>query len=157
MRIRSFVLMLIVLFGCKDEKEEWLLHLSELGFWERLKEIKATSELPVSGQKRRVSSLLHLLKHDDQTVRLTTAREIAEIRGVAREAIPHLMANFTYENGEEGLGYVYAVASFGDHALPYLETALKNDDWLIRTRACDAIREIAPKLYLDGECKQKMP
>lgn len=138
-----------------DDEKDWLTHLNGLGFWERLAEIRSVSELPKAKQKERVPALIRLLKDKNQSIRLTAAKELTEIRDSAASAIPHLIDNFKYENGEEGADYVEAVSFFGTQALPLLETALKSDNWLIRARACDAIRIIAPKTYLDGECRKR--
>ena len=134
---------------------DWYAHLQKLGFWDRLAEIKAVSELSEAEQRQRLPALIRLLKEPDQSVRITAATEIAEIKDVSEEAVASLIENFKYENGEEGMVYVDAVATFGEQTLPALQIALQNNAWLVRTRACDAIRKIKPNLYLNGECKQK--
>ncbi len=139
------------------EAPDWVSHLRGLSPWERLTQIKAVSELPKAVQRQRLPALIRLLNDDDQSVRITAAAEIADIRDVAPDALPHLIENFTYEHGEEGLAYVEAVAAFGEQALPQLQRALESANWLVRARACDAVRMIKPRLYLDGECKQKAP
>lgn len=139
------------------QTDDWLAYVRGLGFWERLSEIKSVSQLPKAAQRDRVPALVQLLKDDDQSVRITAAAEIAEIRDVAEAAVPRLIENFRQPNGEEGIEYVLAVAAFGERALPDLLQALGASDWLVRTRSCDAIRKIKPRLYTDGECKQKAP
>ncbi len=74
---------------------------------------------------------------------------------MASDAIPTLIENFTYEHGEEGMGYVDAVAAFGRPALPQLERALESGNPLVAARACFAIRKIDRGRYPDGECRQK--
>lgn len=138
-----------------SEMQDWFAYLNKLGFWERLAEIRAVSDLPKSDQRDRVPVLIRLLDDKDQSVRLTAAQEIAEIHDVSEQAIPSLINNFKYENGEEGMGYVKAVAAFGNQVLPSLRNALESENWLVRVRACDAIRLVNSKLYLDGECKQE--
>ena len=118
-------------------------------------EIGAVSDLPSSAQTERVSVLIRLLNDKDQSVRLAAAVEIAEIRDVAQGAIPSLIDNFKHESGEEGMVYVRATAAFGDPALPSMQNALKSKNWLVRVRACDGIRMVNPKLYVDGECQKK--
>ncbi len=140
-----------------NDPQDWFAHLNRLGFWDRLAEIKAVSERPESVQRERVPALTRLLHDTDPSVRLTAAKEIAEIRDLARNAIPDLIDSFKYENGEEGMVYVEAVAAFGDQALPSLQAALESKSGLVRVRACDAIRILNSKLYLDGECRQKAP
>jgi HEAT repeat protein len=137
------------------DSEAWLSHLNQLGFWEKIKEIKSVSEMPESKQNELVPALFVLLKDSDQSVRLDAAAELAEIQ--APLAISHLIENFNYENGEEGMGYIEAVAAFGKTALPQLKKALHDENWLVRTRACDSIRVIDPKMYIDGECKHLAP
>lgn len=135
--------------------QDWYTHLQNIGFWDRLAEIKSVSELGEAEQRQRVPVLIRLLKDPDQSVRITSAMEIAEIKNVSQKAVPSLIENFKYENGEEGMVYVEALAAFGDPVLPALQSELNHNNWLFRTRACDAIRKIKPNLYLDGECKQK--
>jgi HEAT repeat protein len=135
------------------QAQDWLQYVRGLGFGERLAEIRSVSELPKAAQRERVSALVHLLKDEDQSVRVTAAAEIAEIRDVSSGALPGLIESFQQPHGEEGLGYVDAVAVFGEQAMPQLEQALGNRNWLVRARACDAVRKIKPKLYKDGECK----
>lgn len=105
----------------------------------------------------RVAPLVQLLKDKDQSVRIAAAAELAEIRFVAENALPALIENFREPHGEEGIEYVAAVAAFGERALPLLERVLIDDNWLIRTRACDAVRTIKPRLYRDGECRERAP
>lgn len=136
---------------------DWLTYVRELGFWERLSEIKSVSHLPEATQRDCVPALIRLLSDEDQSVRLTTAAEIAEIRDVPEAALPQLIENFQQPNGEEGMEHVGVVVAFGGEALPHLQKAMDNSNWLVRTRSCDAIRKIKPKLYTDGECKQKAP
>lgn len=90
-------------------------------------------------------------------MRLAAAAEIAEIRDVSAVALPRLIENFQQPHGEEGMGYVEAVAAFGEPALPVLQQALGGNNWLVRARACDTVRKIKPKPYRDGECKHKAP
>lgn len=49
------------------------------------------SERPKSTQRERVARLIHLLNDLDQSVRLTSADELAEIREVSQEAVPSLV------------------------------------------------------------------
>lgn len=151
----SLPLLLPVAGGGSDSS--WLKYVQGLPFGQRLLEIKAVSTLPVAAQKDRVPALVHLLKDSDQSIRITAAAEIAEIRAVSEDALPALLDNFDQPHGEEGAEYVAAVAAFGTRALPLLEGALKSDNWLVRARACDTIRTINPSLYRDGECKERAP
>ncbi len=151
------VIVLLVSTVALAQTQDWLKYVQGLGFWERLAEIESVSELPKAAQRDRVSALIHLLKNEDQSVRLAAAAEIAEIRDVSEAALPGLIENFQQPNGEEGMEYVGAVAAFGEQALPHLEQALGSSKWLVRARSCDAIRRIKPKLYTDGECKQRAP
>lgn len=139
------------------QTQNWLEYLRGLGFWEQLAEIKSVSEQSNAVQRDRVSALIHLLEDEDQSVRLAAAAEIAEISDVSEAALPRLIENFQQPNGEEGAEYVEAVAAFGERALTHLQQAMASDNWLVRARACDAIRKIKPKLYIDGECKHKAP
>lgn len=158
MKIRaSATLMLLFCLPAAGQGEEWLRHVRSLGFGERLTEIRAVSTLPPAVQRERVPALIQLLKDSDQSVRITAAAEIAEIRSVAESALPALLESFKQPHGEEGAEYVAAVAAFGEAALPRLQAALGHDDWLVRARACDAIRRIQPSLYRDGECKERAP
>lgn len=156
-RMLRIVFLLLVSTAALAQTPDWLEHLQRPGFWERLAEIRSVSELPKAAQRDRVPALAHLLKDADQSVRLTAAAEIAEIRDVSEAALPRLIENFRQPNGEEGMEYVAAVAAFGERALPHLQQALHGSNWLARARSCAAIRKIAPKLYVDGECKQKAP
>ena len=88
-----------------DAAEDWFAHLNRLGFWERIAEVRAVSWLPKSVQKDRVPALTRLLDDADHSVRVTAAREIAEIRDVSAEALPSLIKSFKRENGEEGMEY----------------------------------------------------
>ena len=137
------------------DAQEWLAHVRGLDVGERSVEIKAVSQQPKAVQRARVPALIQLLDDEDQSMRVTVAAEIAEIHAVSSEALPKLIENFKREHGEEGMVYVAAVAAFGERALPRLQRALKSDHSLVRMRACDAVRKIKPKLYLDGECKHK--
>ncbi len=139
-----------------NDPQDWFTHLNRLEFWERLAEIRAVSELPKSAQSDRVPVLKPLPQDKDQSVRLTAAKEIAEIRDVSQTTLD-LINNFKYQNREEGMGYVEAVAVFGDQALPSLQSALESKSWLVRVRASDALRIVSSNLYLDGECKIKAP
>jgi len=139
------------------QAQGWLEYVRGLDFGQRLAEIRLVSELPKAAQRDRVSALILLLKDEDQSVRLTAAAEIAEIRDVSAVALPGLIENFQQPHGEEGMGYVEAAAAFGEQALLLLQQALGSSNWLVRARACDAIRKIKPKLYRDGECKYKTP
>jgi HEAT repeat protein len=139
------------------QTQDWLKYVRGLGFGERLAEIKRVSTLPQAVQRERVAALIQLLKDQDQSVRVVAATEIAEIRDVSRAALPQLINNFEQTHGEEGTVYVEAVAAFGEQALPPLQPALESSNWLVRSRACDAVRLIKPKLYRDGECKDKAP
>jgi HEAT repeat protein len=116
------------------QAQDWLTYVRGLGFWERLAEIQSVSELSKAAQRDRVSPLIHLLKDEDQSVRLAAATEIAEIRGVSEEALPRLIESFQQPDGEEGMAYVEAVATFGEQALPLLRRALGSSSWLIRAR-----------------------
>jgi len=147
--------LLLVSSAVAAQGQDWLTHVRGLGFGERLSEIKSVSQLPEAKQRERVPALIQLLMDDDQSVRITAAAEIAQIRGVAEDALPSLIENFRQPDGEEGMEYVLAVAAFGEKALPRLERALGSSAWLVRTRACDATRKIRPQLYRDGECKEK--
>lgn len=155
------MLRIVILFMISNvalaQAQDWLEYVQGLGFWERLAEIKSVSELPRVAQRDRVSGLIRLLKGQDQSVRVTAAAEIAQIRDVSEAALPQLIENFQLPNGEEGLEYVEAVAAFEEQALPHLRRALGSSNWLVRTRSCEAVRKIQPKLYSDGECKQKAP
>jgi len=151
------VILLLVPTATLAQAQDWLKYVRGLGFGDRLAEIRSVSQLPKAAQRGRVSALIHLLKDEDQSVRLTAAAELAEIRDVSDVALPPLIENFQQPHGEEGVGYVEAVAAFGEHALPLLQQALGRSNWLIRARACDAVRKIKPKLYRDGECKHKAP
>lgn len=151
------VILLFVSTAALGQAQDWLKYVRGLGFGERLAEIKSVSELPKAAQRDRVSALIHLLKDEDQSARLAAAAEIAEIRDVSEVALPRLIENFQQPHGEEGMGYVEAVAAFGEQALPLLQEALGSSNWLVRARACDTIRKIRPKLYRDGECKHKAP
>lgn len=139
------------------QTQDWLTYVQGLGFGARLTEIRSVSQLPKAAQRDRVSALIHLLRDADQSVRLTAAAEIAEIRDVSDAALPRLIENFERPHGEEGMGYVDAVAVFGERALPLLQQALGSSNWLVRARACDAARKIRPQMYRDGECKRKAP
>lgn len=157
MKIGIVAVGMLVLISCNEERRQWLSQVEGLDFWEKLQEIESVSELPKSRQVRIVPDLIHLLRDEDQSVRVTAASELADISDVASEAIRPLINNFSYEHGEEDAQYVNAVSSFGRQALPQLEVALSRDDWLVRARACDAIREIAPGMYSDVECDEKEP
>ena len=133
---------------------DWATQLRSLGFWERLASIKATSEQSVEIQRARVPDLVALLRDPDQSVRVTAATELAEIRAVASGAISALVQAFGQPHGEEGVEYVSAVVAFGAEALPALETALEDDNWLVRTRACMALRKLQPKRFIGGDCKR---
>lgn len=139
------------------QAQDWLKYVRGLGFGARLAEIGTVSELPKAVQRARVPALTDLLKDEDQSVRLAAAAEIAEIRDVSAVALPKLIENFNQPHGEEGMGYVAAVAAFGEQALPLLEEKLGSSSWLVRARACDTVRMIKPGLYKDGECKQRAP
>lgn len=149
------VILLFISTAAMAEVQDWLKYVRGLGFGERLAEIRTVSELPKAAQRDRVPALIHLLKDEDQSVRLAAAAEIAEIHDVSDVALPRLIENFRQPHGEEGMGYVAAVAAFGEQALPLLQQALGNRNWLVRARACDAVRRIKPKLYKDGECRRK--
>jgi HEAT repeat protein len=136
---------------------DWLKQVQDLPFGQRLLEIKAVSTLPAETQKDRVPALIQLLKDRDQSIRVTAAAEIAELRAVSEAALPALVDKFDEPHGEEGAEYVAAVAAFGDRALPLLQEALRSNDWLVRSRVCDTIRTIKPSLYRDGECKERAP
>jgi len=136
---------------------DWLEHVRALSFSDQLNEIKGVSTHSPATQRDRVPALIELLKHKDQSVRIVAAAEIAEIRQVSESALPALLQSFEQPNGEEGMEYVTAVAVFGERALPLLQKSLTNDNWLVRTRACDAIRIIKPTLYKDGECNERAP
>lgn len=151
------VILLFIATATLAQAQDWLKYLRGLGFWERLAEIRSVSELPKAAQRDRVSALIQLLKDEDQSVRLTAAAEIAEIRDVSEIALPRLIENFQQPHGEEGMAYVEAVAAFGEQALPLLQQAMGSSNWLVRARACDAVRKITPKRYRDGECKDKAP
>lgn len=146
-------ILLFVSTTALGQAQDWLRYVRGLSFGERLVEIRSVSELPKAVQRDRVSALIHLLKDEDQSVRLAAAAEIAEIRDVSDVALPRLIENFEQPHGEEGMGYVAAVAAFGEQALPLLQQTLGSSSWLARTRACDTVRMIKPKLYKDGECK----
>jgi len=151
------VILLFISTAALAQAQDWLKYVRGLGFGERLAEIRSVSELPKAAQRDRVSALIHLLKDEDQSVRLTAAAEIAEIHDVADAALPGLIESFQQPHGEEGMGYADAVAAFGEQALPLLDQTLGNRNSLVRARACDAVRKIKPKLYKDGECKHKAP
>jgi HEAT repeat protein len=151
------VILILVFTGTPAQAQDWLTYVRGLAFWERLAEIRSVSELPEGAQRDRVSALIHLLEDEDQSVRLAAAAEIAEIRDVSAVALPRLIRAFQQPHGEEGMGYVEAVAAFGEQALPLLQQALGSNNWLVRARACDAVRKIKPNLYKDGECTQKTP
>ena len=82
------------------QAQDWLTYVQGLGFGERLTEIRSVSQLPKAAQRDRVSALIHLLRDADQSVRLTAAAEIAEIRDVSDAALPRLIENF--ERGRSG-------------------------------------------------------
>ncbi len=151
------VVLLFVSSIALAQTQDWVDYLQGLGFWERMAEIKSVSEQSTTVQRDRVSALIHLLKDEDQSVRLAAAAEIAEIADVSESALPRLIENFQQPNGEEGAEYVEAVAAFGERALSNLQQAMSSDNWLVRARACDAIRKIKPKHYVDGECKHMAP
>lgn len=155
MKRLQIVILLLISTAALAQAQDWLKYLRGLGFWERLAEIRSVSELPKGAQRDRVPALIHLLQDEDQSVRLAAAAEIAEIRDVSDAALPRLIENFQQPHGEEGMEYVGAVAAFGEQALPLLQQALGSGDWLVRARACDAVRKIKPKLYSDGECKHR--
>lgn len=153
------MLRIVILFSISTaalaQAQDWLNYVQGLGFGARLVEIRSVSELPKAAQRDRVSALIHLLEDEDQSVRVVAAAEIAEIRDVAEAALPRLIENFQQPHGEEGMEFVEAVAAFGEQAMPHLQQALGSSNWLVRARACDAIRKIKPTLYKDGECKHK--
>jgi hypothetical protein len=149
------VMLLVISTAAGAQTQDWLRYVQGLGFGEQLAEIRSVSELPKTAQRDRVSALIHLLKAEDQSVRITAAAEIAEIHDVSDVALPGLIESFQQPHGEEGMGYVDAVAAFGERALPLLDQALGSSKSLVRARACDAVRKIEPKLYKDGECKHK--
>ena len=154
-RILRLATVLLVSTAAAAQTQDWLTHVRGLAFGERLSEIRAVSQLPKPIQRERVPALIELLKDEDQSVRITAAAEIAEIREVAEAALPSLIENFRQPNGEEGMEYVLAVAAFGEKALPLLERGLGSSEWLVQARSCDAIRKIRPKLHKDGECKER--
>ncbi|MEK6244859.1 MAG: HEAT repeat domain-containing protein [Pseudomonadota bacterium] len=156
-KMLRIALLLFISTATLAQAQDWLKYVRGLGFGERLAEIRSVSELPKAAQRDRVSALIHLLKDEDQSVRLAAAAELAEIRDVSDVALPRLIESFQQPHGEEGMGYVEAVAVFGEQALPLLQQALGSSNWLVRARACDAVRRIKPKLYRDGECKDKAP
>ena len=156
-KMPRIVILLFFSTATLAQAQDWLKYVRGLGFGERLAEIRSVSELPKAAQRDRVSALVHLLRDEDQSVRLTAAAEIAEIHDVSDVALPGLIENFQQPHGEEGMEYVDAVAAFGEQALPLLEQALGSRNSLVRARACDAVRKIKPKLYKDGECKHKAP
>jgi HEAT repeat protein len=147
------VALFFVVTAAPAQVQDWLQHLRGLGFGERLAEIKSVSGLPKAVQRDRVAALIRLLKDEDQSVRVVAAAEIAEIQDVASAALPGLIENFQQPHGEEGMEYVEAIAAFGERALPLLQQALGSANWLVRTRACDAVRKVMPQLYSDGECQ----
>lgn len=156
-KMLQIVILLFISTATLAQAQEWLQYVRGLGLWERLAEIRSVSDLPKGAQRDRVSALIQLLKDEDQSVRLAAAAEIAEIREVSDLALPRLIENFQQPHGEEGMGYVEAVAAFGERALPLLQQALGSSNWLVRARACDGVRKIKPKLYRDGECKHRAP
>ena len=156
-RERKFWLPLLFLVVGGGGNANWLEYVRGLPFGQRLLEIKAVSTLPVETQKARVPALIQLLKDADQSIRVTAAAEIVEIRAVSEAALPALIDNFAEPHGEEGAEYVAAVAAFGSRALPLLQEKLNSHNWLVRARACDTIRTINPALYRDGECKERAP
>jgi HEAT repeat protein len=147
------VVLFFIVMATPAQAQDWLQHLRGLSFGERLAEIKAVSGLPKAVQRDRLAALIRLLKDEDQSVRVVAAAEIAEIHDVADAALPRLIENFQRPHGEEGMEYVDAVAAFGERAFPLLQQALGSTNWLIWTRACDAVRKVKPQLYTDNECQ----
>lgn len=131
---------------------DWLAEVRSLGFGERLTSIKAVSQQSPETRRARVTDLVALLRDPDQSVRVAAAAELAEIKEVAAAAVPALIANFAQPHGEEGLEYVTAVVAFGNHSVPALEAALEHKEWLVRTRACAALRKLHPTKYTGAEC-----
>ena len=155
--LQLLLLLLLAFLVAAGKSQNWFEYIQGLSFGERLLEIKAVSTLPTSSQEDRVPALIRLLRDKDQSVRITAAAEIAEIRRVSESALPALVGNFDQPNDEEGVEYVTAVSAFGERALPLLHEALNSKNWLIRARACDTIRVIKPSLYKDGECQERAP
>lgn len=77
------VILLFISTAAMAEAQDWLKYVRGLGFGERLAEIRTVSELPKTAQRDRVAALIHLLKDEDQSVRLAAAAEIAEIHDVS--------------------------------------------------------------------------
>ena len=143
---------LAVLASASAAASDWRAELRSLGFWEQLASIKATSQQSIETQRARVPDLVGLLRDPDQSVRVTAAAELAEIRAVAGEAVPALIERFIQPPGEEGSEYVAAVVAFGAQAVPALEVALGHKEWLVRTRACAALRKLQPTRFTGAEC-----
>ena len=108
------------------QTQDWLQHNRSLDFWVRLAEIESVSEQSEAVQRQRIPALIHLLKDENQSVRIVAAKEIAELNEIAARALPKLIESFRQPNGEEGMEYVLAVVVFGNQALPELQPALES-------------------------------
>ena len=122
-------------------------------FWTKIRAINEVGDGPEEIKRKHFSDLLIFLRDDDQSIRTSAAISIAKIAINPEKAIPALLENYKYPHGEEGLIYVDAVVVYGEDAIPYLNKILESSGWLIRTRACDTLKEIGQTINRTFDCK----
>lgn len=86
--------------------------------------------------------LVRLLKHKNSDRRLEAARELSNAQWDIEKAVPVIVSNFDQKYGEEGISYALYVAAYGEAAVDYLQEPLASKNWLVRKRACIALRNI---------------
>lgn len=117
-----------------------------------MRAIGKISEMPPARQAALVPTLIAALASRNKLIVETAAAEIGQLKTDVREAVPHLMAVMRSARGRDGGLYSLILAQVGSPAVPALQRAMDGGDYLMRRRACDALRLMEHRLADHPRC-----